>query len=297
MNPLVLPWLPPGRTVLLPSGEVFVRWHQHPDPSRPTVVLLHGWTASADLQFFTAYRGLAEHYSFLAIDHRGHGRGLRSTEPFRLEDAADDAAGALRALGISSAVAVGYSMGGPIAMLMARRHPDLVAGVVVEATALEWRASRVERLRWKTVSLAGPMLRSWAYARWLRYAVAKLIGADHSLAAFVPWIVAETRRNDSAAIVQAGHALGRYDARPWVAELRIPAGALVMTKDRLVLPRKQRALADALHAHVIDLDGDHLAAWEVPDEFSAATVALVDHVTNRRIVVEPTGAPGSVSVG
>ena len=114
-----------------------------PIPRRPTLLLLHGWTASADLQFFTAYETLAEAYSFVAVDHRGHGRGIRNArEPFRLEDAADDAAALVEALGLGPVILVGYSMGGPISMLFWRRHPELVAGMVLEATALEWRESR-----------------------------------------------------------------------------------------------------------------------------------------------------------
>lgn len=277
-----MPWLPPGRTVLLPGrGEVFLRWHQHADPTRPTLLLLHGWTASADLQFFTAYEALAEHYSFVAIDHRGHGRGLRSPEVYELEDVADDAAAAVRALGIESVITIGYSMGGPISLLLTHRHPDLVRGVVVEATALEWRATRSERFRWKTIRLLGPLLRSHAYARTLRYGVAKLLGTDHSLLPYVPWIVAETRRNDPHAIVQAGRALSRYDSRPWAASLGVPAASLVTTKDRLVLPRKQRALADGLHAYTVDIAADHLAPWEAPQAYSAATLELVDHLTGR----------------
>ena len=136
-----LPWLPEGRIVLLPGrGETFARVHRHADASRPTLLLLHGWTASADLQFFTAYRDLCDHYSVVAIDHRGHGRGIRTAVPFELDDVADDAAALVRALGIDQVVTVGYSMGGPISMLMARRHPELVSGLVVQATALEWRA-------------------------------------------------------------------------------------------------------------------------------------------------------------
>ena len=281
MTELRLPWLPPGRTAVVPGGEVFFRWHQHEDPARPTLLLLHGWTASADLQFFTAYEQLAAHYSFIAIDHRGHGRGLRTGEVFELEAVADDAAALVRSLGIASVVTVGYSMGGPVSMLLAHRHPELVSGLVVEATALEWRASAIERFRWKTIRLLGPLLRSWAYPRWLRSGIARMLGADHSLVPFVPWIVAEMRRNDTHAIVQAGRALGRYDARPWAANLGVPAASLVTTKDRLVLPRKQRALADVLNAHVVDVDADHLAPWEVPEAFTAATLELVDHLTGR----------------
>ena len=124
----MLPWLPAGRVIRIDGrGELFVRVHEHPDRTAPTVLLLHGWTASSDLQFFTAYEALAERYSFVGIDHRGHGRGLRSPTPFRLEDAADDAAAVIRELGVAPVVAVGYSMGGPISLHLARRHRELVA--------------------------------------------------------------------------------------------------------------------------------------------------------------------------
>ena len=102
---LTVPWLPEGRTVLLPGrGEVFYRHHRHANPDAPTLLLLHGWTASADLQFFTAYEALAEHWSFVAIDHRGHGRGLRTLAPFELEDVADDAAALVELLGVGPVV-------------------------------------------------------------------------------------------------------------------------------------------------------------------------------------------------
>ena len=280
--PLTMPWLPPGTTVVLPGrGEIFVRHHRHPDPSVPTLLLLHGWTASADLQFFTAYEALAEHYSFIAVDHRGHGRGMRTARPFELEDAADDAAATARILANGPVVVVGYSMGGPIGLLLTHRHRDLVSGLVVEATALEWRATRWERVRWRTVRLIGPLMRSWAYPRWLRYGITKLLGVGHELEVFVPWLEAETRRGDPLAIVQAGRALSRYDARPWAGSLSVPAAALITTRDHLVLPHKQLELARALDAAIVEMDADHLAAWEQPGVFGATTLALVDRVTGR----------------
>ena len=55
-----VPWLPASHTITLADrGEVFYRRHVHPDPAAPTVLLLHGWTASADVQFFTAFEALA----------------------------------------------------------------------------------------------------------------------------------------------------------------------------------------------------------------------------------------------
>ncbi len=288
---MTIPWLPEGRTLMLPGrGEAFVRMHRHADPAAPWLLLLHGWTASGDVQFFTAYEALAQHYSFVAVDHRGHGRGMRTARRFELEDAADDAAAVVGQLGIGPVITIGYSMGGPISLLFAHRHPQLVRAMVVQATALEWRATRFERARWKTVRLVGPMMRSWAYPRWLRYGLTKLLGVGHELEAFVPWVEAETRRGDPLAIVQAGRALSRYDARPWAGSLGKPAAMLLTSRDRLVLPHKQRELAAALRAHVVEVDGDHLVTLESPKVYSDATLALVDHLTGR---LAATGAAAS----
>lgn len=280
---MVLPWLPEGHTMVLPGrGEVFYRHHRHADPGVPTLLLLHGWTASADLQFFTAYETLAEHFSFVGLDHRGHGRGLRSPERFDLADAADDAALLVKGLGIEQVVTVGYSMGGPISLLLAKRHPELVSGMVVQATALEWRATRPERWQWKTVHALGFLLRSRVYPRWIRYGIRRMLGDGHPLRPFVPWVASELHRNDAGAIVHAGQSLSRYDARSWAGDLGKPAAALVTTRDRLVKPRKQRALADTLDAFVVDVADDHLCSWTSPDEFAKVTLQLVQHVTGSR---------------
>lgn len=274
-----LPWLPEGRVVRVDGhGELFARVHRHLDPDAPVVLLLHGWTASSDLQFFTAYEGLGERCTFVGIDHRGHGRGLRSPDAFSLEAAADDAAALVVQLGLGPVIALGYSMGGPIALLLARRHPDLVAGLVVQATALEWRATWRERVLWRVLPVGGSWLRTKGYRRVLNRAVPKLFGTGHSLERYVPWLVSEMSRNDAFAMIDAGRALSSYDARPWAAALGVPAASLITTADRLVRPAKQRALAAALGATVRELPGDHLAALADAADYSRLTVELVELV-------------------
>src|SRR5688500_434377 len=83
--------VPPGRRVLLPGrGTTFVRELPGP-PGAATVMLLHGWTATADLNWLPSYGPLSQHFHVIALDHRGHGRGIRSNRAFRLADCADDA--------------------------------------------------------------------------------------------------------------------------------------------------------------------------------------------------------------
>jgi pimeloyl-ACP methyl ester carboxylesterase len=285
-----VPWLPLGHTLVLPGrGEVFYRHHRHEDPTAPTLLLLHGWTASADLQFFTAYEELARDFSFVAIDHRGHGRGMRPAARFSLEDAADDAAALIEQLGVGPVIVVGYSMGGPLTLLMTQRHPRLVAGIVVQATALEWNATVAERVRWKTVRMMSPILRSWAFPSWLRFGLRRLGRQQPQIEPYVEWLAGELSRNSALSLVHAGQALSRYDAVRWARMLGVPSAMLITTQDHLVLPRKQRALAEALGAHVGEVHGDHLAPWVNATEFSATTAALVHHVV-AVLAATPEGA-------
>ena len=58
-------------------------------------------------------------------------------------------AGLLRHLGGAPAVVVGYSMGRSIALLLWRRRPECVPGLILESTALQWRSNLRERLLWR----------------------------------------------------------------------------------------------------------------------------------------------------
>src|SRR3954462_14800962 len=150
------PPLPPGRTVLLPRrGEIFARVTDGPHGAAVPVLLLHGWTASADTNWFPLFDPLEGQRRVVAPDHRGHRRGIRPEVPFSLEDCADDAAALLRELGIARVVVCGYSMGGPISLLFWQRHRSMVAGLVLGATALEWRATLRERVVWGVPSALG----------------------------------------------------------------------------------------------------------------------------------------------
>ncbi|MET0148258.1 MAG: hypothetical protein ABW310_03815, partial [Acidimicrobiales bacterium] len=65
------PPLPLGRRIELPDrGITFVRELPGPSEDAPTLLLLHGWLASAGLNWFQAFDPLNEHFRIVAIDHR-----------------------------------------------------------------------------------------------------------------------------------------------------------------------------------------------------------------------------------
>jgi 3-oxoadipate enol-lactonase len=271
------PSLPPGREVVLPGrGSTFVRELPGP-PGAPVVVLLHGWTVTADITWFRTYAALGERYRVLALDLRGHGRGIRSRVPFRLDDCADDVAALAALYGIQRLVPVGYSMGGPVAMLLWHRHRALVEGLVLCATARAFSATRQDRLSFLALSgLARASRLTPAQARaWLGDQFLIRRGRRYE-----EWALEEVMRNDWRAVLEAGAAIGRFSAGDWIATVRCPAAVIVTTRDHIVSPRRQQRLLEGIPgAAGFHLDADHDACVAAPEVFLPALLAACDTVT------------------
>ena len=275
----------PARTVLVPGrGEFFLRDSGEGDPARPTVMLLHGWMVTSDLNWHGAYAALVQAgYRVLAIDHRGHGRGLRAMAPFRLADCAADAAEVLSELGLAPAVVVGYSMGGVIAQLMARDHAEVMSGLVLSGTCQHFQDPQTRRI-WKWMGIIGVSL-GLAPRQVYRaeFRIAKIPFNERTA-----WWLAELMRHEARDVAEAGRELGRFDSRPWLASLRHVPTAMVLTgRDQMVAPRKQRELAQATGATVFEVAIDHLEVADRADVYNPALLSAVAEVA----------APRSVPVG
>jgi pimeloyl-ACP methyl ester carboxylesterase len=244
--------MPPPRTVRVADrGELFLR---DTGGDGPPVMLLHGWMVSADVNWCGAYDDLARAgYRVLAIDHRGHGRGLRQLTPFRLVDCAGDAAAALRELGAAPAIVVGYSMGGAIAQLMARDYPDVVGGLVLSATAQHWQDPRTTRA-FKAMGALGLLLSVAPRATWS--SGLRRVGMPESPE--TAWALSEMIRHSARDIAEAGRELGRFDSRAWLRPLPMPSAVVLTTRDQAVAPARQRELAAALGAPVFEAPISHL---------------------------------------
>jgi 3-oxoadipate enol-lactonase len=248
-------------------GTTFVRELAGPRGA-PTLILLHGWTATADLNWFTSYETLGQGFRVVAMDLRGHGRGIRSRRPFRLEDCADDVAALAAELGISRFIPVGYSMGGPVAQLIWRRHSRLVQGMVLCATARRFSTrSPAERAFFSGVfglSLAARVVPAPVRQQVMDNVVRRRVETGP----MTDWAVRELRRNDPAAVLAAGSALGSFDSRAWVGQIDVPVAVIVTTQDRVVAPRSQLALAASIPgATVHHVRADHGAAVFAPSQF------------------------------
>jgi pimeloyl-ACP methyl ester carboxylesterase len=258
-----------------------------PDPThtRGTILLLHGWMVPSDPHWFRTWRLLqVDGWRVIALDARGHGRGPRPVEPFRLDDCAEDAAALLRHLETGPVVAVGYSMGGAVAQVLALRHPDVLRGVVLCATSSEFNSSPIMRGVWSAMSAFQLWLRLAPEWTW-EIAVERFAHGDPATTA---WVVGELRRGAPEDVAEAGRDIGRFDSRSWIGKVRLPAAVIVCTMDLLVPPTMQRALARRLGAPIVEIRSDHLAPATTPGRFHRGLsraldlVAPADELATRR---------------
>ena len=254
----------------------WVREVTGPDDAGSPVVLLHGLGATAALNWFGTFDALGRRHRVIAPDLLGHGR-TRLLGRFRMSAAADRVAAVLDELHTGPCIVVGYSMGGAIAQLLAHRRPDLVSGLVLAATARDFRGRPADRVRFGAVTMLAlgtqvitplPMAMLAAVAdgregeRW--------------------WAASELAQTNPACVLSAADALGRFTSRAWVGELDVPSTVLLTTQDTLVPPSRQAKLAAALaDSRIVRIDGDHLVCGKAPGRFAAALRHAVDDVERR----------------
>jgi pimeloyl-ACP methyl ester carboxylesterase len=259
--------LPPGRAVELPGrGTTFVREVTGP-AGAPTLILLHGLGATADLNWFPAFDTLARRFRVLALDHRGHGQGIRVGSRFRLVDCADDVAALADVMGVDRFIAVGYSMGGPIAQLTWYRHRHRVAGLVLCATSRNFRGGPGERVAFSVLpglaAAAGVAPAAVRRQVMRRFAMARVDDPPARR-----WAMRELRRSDPASLAAAAAALGRFSSHEWIGDVTVPTAVVLTTRDQAVPPLRQQKLADAISgATVHPVDGDHLVCALRPERF------------------------------
>lgn len=277
--------IPPGAFVELPGrGRPFVVDIAGPPgcEERPPVFLIHGLIASSYLNWAPAFAALSAHFRVLAMDLRGHGRGIPlGHRTFRLADCADDIAAVLDALGVPRCIPVGYSLGGPVAQLMWRRHPDRVSGLVLAATSRNFMGTMQERLFFQSLVGVAAAARSmpWAGRETLTRPPPPDPADGVRMSAFA---LEEVKHTSPGTALQAMSALGRFSSHEWIGEIDVPTAVVVTTKDRAIGPHRQIKLANAIPGATIHpTKAGHAACFFSADLFVPTLVAACTSVASR----------------
>jgi pimeloyl-ACP methyl ester carboxylesterase len=100
------------------------------------LLLLHGALGSKD-QFANLASGLNEHYIVHLLNFSGHG-GVPMPEKFSIEIFANDVLKYLEENKISKINIFGYSMGGYVALYLAKHYPEKIEKIFTLGTKFHW---------------------------------------------------------------------------------------------------------------------------------------------------------------
>ncbi|MEU0536515.1 alpha/beta fold hydrolase [Amycolatopsis tolypomycina] len=260
-----------GRTVVTDIGP----------RDAPALFLLHSVACTGLLTWYPALARLARHHRVVVFDQRWHGRGIRSPE-FRLADCADDVTAVADALGIGRFAIAGYSMGGLVAQLAARAEPERVTGLVLCSTAGHFGRGLRQRVALEVFGRTLRRLRE----RVPPPAVPAPIGPaalPRERLADRRWGLREFRSTTPWEIAVAVDEIGRFDSRPWLHTLRLPAAVVVTARDRFIAPAHQRSLAHRIPgAATYEVAAGHAACVLAADRWVPALLAAVGSLRGRK---------------
>ncbi len=106
----------------------------------PPLVLVHG-AASDSRMWQPQLAGLADEFTVVAWDEPGAGRSSDPPEGFELAGFADALAAVIHTIGLEPAHVAGLSWGGTVVLELYRRHPALVATLIMIDTYAGWKGS------------------------------------------------------------------------------------------------------------------------------------------------------------
>src|SRR5688500_2071715 len=113
--------------------------------AKTPVLLLHAFPLSAEMWAPQVEALSARGHRVITFDVRGFGKSGPASQTTAMSLIADDGASLLRHLGLDRAIVCGLSMGGYAALEMVRRHPRMIAALVLadtKAGADSWEAKQ-----------------------------------------------------------------------------------------------------------------------------------------------------------
>jgi pimeloyl-ACP methyl ester carboxylesterase len=93
------------------------------------LVFLHGWCGDREYWKHQA-DAFASEYRVVSLDQAGHGESGKDRKHWSVDSLAGDVEAVVKALALNRVILVGHSMGGPVALMAAKRMPGTVIAVI-----------------------------------------------------------------------------------------------------------------------------------------------------------------------
>ena len=252
----------------MPLDEQTGIWYaDHRDPTvhRPPVLLIHG-AGGTHLDWPAELRRLPE-ANAIAPDLPGHGRSTGSV--FNTVGAyAAALIDLLDSLKLTQVIALGFSMGGAVAQVMALHHPSRVAGVILLATSAKMHVDPT--ITDGLQSDYNTTLQTLIDKQWAEDAGEQVKRLS----------LRRLQEIDPAALRGDYQAVHGFDVRDRVAQINVPTLILSGTADRITPPADSDDLNEQIaNSRLVKIDGGgHLVALEQPQAVADAVQAWLMEV-------------------
>jgi pimeloyl-ACP methyl ester carboxylesterase len=265
-----------SRVLELPGGDLNVTDRGPRDA--PAILLVHCYTCS--MAYWQRLEPLlARDHRVIAVDLLGHGDSEMPEDGYSMEHQADTIAQALDQLDAEPVLAVGQSLGGPVSVALAERHPDRVRGLVIMDSSS--RSEYVDlplTARVATAPIIGPALKQIVPESTYRKEVSK---AFHEGFDVPDEFVDDVQGMTYTAFAESQTAgrdfteARRLDDR--IAGTKLPVTVIFGADDRIVDPKSADDYRDIPGAKVVLLPGiGHTPQMEAPAR-SASLVRAQSH--------------------
>jgi 3-oxoadipate enol-lactonase len=232
----------------------------------PWVVLNHSLGLDRTM-WFQQTPVLAEGYSVLTWDARGHGESATTPGPYDFDLMAQDLVGLMDALSIDRAAVVGLSMGGATAMNVAATHPDRVSTLVLCDTSAWYGPDAEKNWRERAEGVIDDGIESIRVVQAGRWFTDSFRKREPEIMDRILDLLMAANLQGYVATMEG---LGQLDLRPKLKEIECPTLVVVGRED----PSTPPTMAEEIHRSiqgsrlvVLD-DARHLAPVEKPDEFN-----------------------------
>lgn len=253
----------------------------------PPMLLLHGFTGSLTTwePFRDAWRG----FTIIAVDLPGHGASARLVDPagYRMDRCVEGLVGVMDRVGVKQAAAIGYSMGGRVALHLALAASHRLWALVLESASpgIEDAAERDARRR-SDGALAAEIEREGIEAFVSRWESLPLFASQARL----PEAVREQLRrqrlsNDAVGLANSLRGMGAGEQEPlWgrLGEISVPTlviGGALDEKYNALTRRMAAAMPDA-QVEIVAGAG-HAVHLEQPEAFATTVRRFLDECLSR----------------
>ncbi|ACU77474.1 alpha/beta hydrolase fold protein [Catenulispora acidiphila DSM 44928] len=245
--------------------------------SGPGLLLAHGAGGSVALNYGPILDGLSVGHTVVGIDYPGTGRSPRAAGRLSVDYLADQVIAAADAEGLQRFALAGFSLGGPVAIRAAAKHPDRVSALVLTAT-FAYRDARLDLAAklWGELYEAGDNVRLSEFLTLAAFSAETLRSmperqlrlAIEGLAGLIP-----DGTPEHVDLVR------RVDVRADLAWVTAPTLVVSTTADPLVSPHLHEELAAGIAgARLARIDTGHLPFAERPEEWlGLITGFLAEH--------------------